>query len=203
MPSGGVLIIAAILGMIVCILLGLGMPTTAAYTIVALLVAPVYVNEFFLPELASHFFVFYAAILAGLTPPIATCVAVASGIAKSGFWKTCAEAIKIAGPLWIIPFSFLYHPYFVDGNFSSATLILAGIILVGSVSVIYGLNYPFTYRTHTNLLFRTFFVVFGAITIVHPSTYIQALGIGAVIVLTALHRSSTFIKPKAISKEGV
>jgi len=56
--SGGIPIIAFVLAMIICIILGLGMPTTAAYTVVALLVAPTLISQFLVPELAAHFFVF-------------------------------------------------------------------------------------------------------------------------------------------------
>ncbi len=186
--SGGVLIFAAIMAMIICILLGLGMPTTAAYTIVAMLVAPTLVNQFFLPEFASHFFVFYAAILAGLTPPIATCVAVTTGIAGSNFWRTCLEAIKISAPLFVLPFSFIYHPEIVDhgGEFGTSVLLTSAIVLAGGLVIIHGLNYRFDLGRTTAYGLRAIFFGLGLVVMVHPELMVQlgALGVATFLYLT-------------------
>lgn len=172
--SGGQLWVAAILGMIISILLGLGMPTTAAYTIVALLVAPAFVSDFNMPEFSAHFFVFYAAILAGLTPPIATCVAVTTGIAGSDFWETSIEAIKISAPLFILPFSFLYHPEIVAGNFTPTALASGGIALAGAVVMIHGINFPFELDNRLiRWIVRAGFFVVGLATMVHPAGVIR------------------------------
>lgn len=186
--SGGVLLLAAIMAMVICILLGLGMPTTAAYTIVALLVAPTLIEQFFLPEFASHMFVFYAAILAGLTPPIATCVAVATGIAGSNFWRTCFEALKISAPLFVLPFSFIYHPIIVDhgGEFGTSVLFTSAIILAGSLVIIHGLNYRFDLGRAPAYGLRVVFFTLGVVAMVHPDLIFQsaALGIATFLYLT-------------------
>ncbi len=178
--SGGVLIIAAILAMIICILLGLGMPTTASYTIVALLIAPTLINQFFIPEFASHYFVFYAAILAGLTPPIATCVAVACGISGGDFWKSCLEAIKISAPLFILPFVFIYHPEIVSAEFDTLTLVSGSLALIGSIAIIHGVNYRFAFRRTITLGARVAFFVLGIVTMVHPSRTVQLIALAAI-----------------------
>lgn len=172
--SGGVLLVAAILSMIICILLGLGMPTTASYTIVALLIAPTLISQFFLPDLASHFFVFYAAILAGLTPPIATCVAVACGIAGGNFWGSCLEAIKISAPLFVLPFVFVYHPEIVSAELNQLTLTSAGFALIGAVAIIHGINYRFTYGRAASSGLRVAFFVAGVVAMVYPGRLVQA-----------------------------
>jgi TRAP transporter 4TM/12TM fusion protein len=186
--SGGVLLLAAIMAMIICILLGLGMPTTAAYTIVALLIAPTLIEQFFLPEFAGHMFVFYAAILAGLTPPIATCVAVATGIAGSNFWRTCFEAVKISAPLFVLPFSFIYHPEIVDhgGDFTTGVLLVSLLTLAGALIIIHGLNYRFDLGRAPALGLRGGFFVLGVIIMVHPSLVVQlgALGVAMFLYLT-------------------
>ncbi|SEH17432.1 TRAP transporter, 4TM/12TM fusion protein [Natronorubrum sediminis] len=186
--SGGVLLIAAILAMIICIILGLGMPTTAAYTIVAMLVAPTLVEQFMLPEFSGHFFVFYAAILAGLTPPIATCVAVATGIAGSNFWRTCFEGVKISAPLFVLPFSFIYHPDIVDhgGDVSATVLMTSAIILFGGLLIIHGLNYRFDRSRVTAYGLRAVFFGLGVTAMVYPETVVQlgALGVGVFLFLT-------------------
>jgi len=181
--SGGVLLIAAILAMIICILLGLGMPTTASYTIVALLIAPTLINQFLIPEFASHFFVFYAAILAGLTPPIATCVAVACGIAGANFWKSCIEAIKISAPLFILPFVFIYHPEIVSAEFDTLTLVSGSLALVGAIAIIHGINYRFAFGRSITLGARVAFFGLGIVTMVHPSRTVQLIAFMIIVTM--------------------
>ncbi|WP_266082788.1 TRAP transporter permease [Haladaptatus caseinilyticus] len=181
--SGGVLWIAAILAMIICIILGLGMPTTASYTIVALLIAPTLINQFFLPELAGHFFVFYAAILAGLTPPIATCVAVASGIAGADFWKSCWEAIKISAPLFILPFAFVYHPEIVSAQLNGQVLTSGAFAMIGAITIIHGINYPFSFETSITLPARFAFIVMGIVIMLYPSSTVQVIAFALVVAM--------------------
>ena len=182
--SGGVMIIAVILAMIICILLGLGMPTTAAYTVVALLVAPTLINQFFIPELASHFFVFYAAILAGLTPPIATCVAVTCGISGGEFWTSCKEALRISAPLFVLPFAFVYHPELVSGEFNYASLSAGALALFGAIAIIHGINYRFVFGRAGTYGLRVAFFVAGVLAMVHPDQLVQ---IGALLAVFAMY----------------
>jgi TRAP transporter 4TM/12TM fusion protein len=181
--SGGILLYAAILGVIICILLGLGMPTSAAYTIVALLIAPAFINQFLVPEMAAHYFVFYAAILAGITPPIATAVAVACGIAEADFWGTAYEAIKIAGPLFILPFAFIYNPEIVSGEFTQSNLLVGGITLVGAIAIIHGLNFQFRFNRVGRYAIRAVFFGTGVVTMAHPETTIQLSALGVAVFL--------------------
>ncbi|MFY4816242.1 TRAP transporter permease, partial [Haloarcula sp. AONF1] len=78
--SGGVLLFAVLLGMAVAILMGVGMPTVAAYVIVAILIVPTFVSDFAVEPITAHYTMFYAAILAGITPPVATAAVIAAGI---------------------------------------------------------------------------------------------------------------------------
>ena len=203
--SGGELLFAAIMAMGICILLGLGMPTTAAYTIVALLIAPTLINQFFIVDFAAHYFVFYAAILAGLTPPIATCVAVATGIAGSNFWRTCLEAIKISAPLWILPFTFIYHPNIVNhgGNIEGQLLLISFIVLLGGFTIIHGLNYRFDLNRWLTFGLRGVFVVLGMVIMVHPSFTFQvgALAVAGFLYLTqsAVGQETPLTKLKSIA----
>jgi TRAP transporter 4TM/12TM fusion protein len=182
--SGGVPIIAFVLAMIICIILGLGMPTTAAYTVVALLVAPTLISQFLVPDIAAHFFVFYAAILAGLTPPIATCVAVTCGISGGGFWGSCKEALRISAPLFVLPFAFVYHPELVSGTFNYASLSAGLLAMIGSLAIIHGINYRFVFGRGQTYGLRVAFFVAGVIGMVHPTQMVQ---IGAIAAVGALY----------------
>lgn len=193
--SGGVLLYAAILGVIICILLGLGMPTSAAYTIVALLIAPAFINQFLVPEIAAHYFVFYAAILAGITPPIATAVAVACGIAESDFWGTAFEAIKIAGPLFILPFAFIYNPEIVSGEFNQSNLFVGAVTLLGAIAIIHGLNYQFKINRIGRYAFRLVFFGAGVVAMAHPETMIQLSALGVALFLFIVQNVSVIRQP--------
>lgn len=181
--SGGELVIAAVLAMLICIVLGMGMPVTASYTVVALLVAPTFINDFFLPDLAAHFFVFYAAILSSVTPPIATTVPVAVAIADSEFWQTSFEAIKLSAPLFVLPFAFLFHPEIVSAEFDMATATIAIFAVLGAATISHGLNYNFGFSRIPTIGLRGAFFAGGVFAMVHPSQFIQ---LGALAVIAAL-----------------
>lgn len=176
--AGGTLLIAAIMSMFICILLGMGMPSVAAYTIVAILVAPTFVESFLIPDIAAHYFVFYSAILSFITPPIATAAVVASGIAGANFWQTCFAAIRIAAVLFVLPIVFLYNPeLFVAGGLGTQVLI-ASIILLGGIAITHGVNYPSNWGPNqiVDWGIRTIYVVGGLVVMVYPNVSVS-LGI--------------------------
>ncbi|WP_311172058.1 TRAP transporter permease [Halobellus ordinarius] len=183
--SGGILFVATVLSILICILLGLGMPTIASYTLVALLIAPGLISQFNVPDLAAHFLVFYGAILAGLTPPIATCCAVAAGIAQASFLKTCYEAIKIAAPIFVIPISFVYYPVLVSGEFSASLLVPLFPIFVGSLAIVIGLNAPFRFGKYTTYGARGLYTTLGGVLVVFPDLRVKYLTVTALLVILA------------------
>lgn len=139
--AGNSLPLLLIFTSITAILLGLGMPTVAAYLIVAIVLAPTLVN-FGLPELQVHFFIFYFAILSGITPPIAVTVIVATSVAGSDFLQTCVETLKIALPLFLLPFLFIYHSAIITADASQlpAAFASAALVAAGLLTISYGLN---------------------------------------------------------------
>lgn len=195
--SGGVLFIAAILGMLVCIVMGIGMPTVAAYVITSTLVAPAFVNDFGVPELAAHYMVFYAAVMAGVTPPVAIAVVVAAGIAESNFWETCATAMTIAAPLFVLPLSFIYHPELVSTALGLQSLVTAGAVLLGAVTIIYGLNYPFYFDRQYTIPIRFGLFWLGAFIMVYPALFAQVAGIAvfALVFIAEKYLSDSWTVP--------
>jgi TRAP-type uncharacterized transport system fused permease subunit len=161
--------------MLICIILGMGMPTVAAYTIVALLVAPALIEGFGLARLPVHFFVFYAAILSGITPPIAIAVVVTTGIAQSNFWRTAIESVKIAAPLFILPFTFIYNPEIIVGGFSGIKILSSVLLLLGAAAMVHGLNYHRKALPHriANYGIRLVFVVLGVVIMAAPNEYVR------------------------------
>lgn len=105
--SGGHAIIALFLTMICCIVLGMGVPTTANYCIMAATCAPILMSpQIGVPAVAAHFFVFYFGIVADITPPVALAAYAGSAIAKSKPMKTAVNATKLAIAAFLVPYVF-------------------------------------------------------------------------------------------------
>lgn len=107
--SGGNLFLMLVMTMVACIILGMGLPSTAAYVIAATVAAPALLNAGISP-LASNLFVFYFAIISFITPPVAMAAYAASGIAESDSMKTGVKAFRLGIAGFIIPFLFMYYP---------------------------------------------------------------------------------------------
>lgn len=107
--------IAMVLTMICCIILGMGVPTTANYCIMATTCAPILI-AMGVPKIPAHFFVFYFGIVADITPPVALAAYAGSAIAKSNPMKTGITATKLAIAAFIVPYIFCLNPamLFID-----------------------------------------------------------------------------------------
>ncbi len=110
--SGGSLLVALIITMLVSIVLGLGIPTSAAYALVAIVVVPGLIKMGVAP-MSAHFFAFYFAVVSAVTPPVALAALAGAGIAGANYMKTSLMAFKIAIAGFIIPFLVVYNPVMV------------------------------------------------------------------------------------------
>jgi TRAP transporter 4TM/12TM fusion protein len=110
--SGGHLIVVLLLSMIASIILGMGLPTTASYIILAILAAPALMNLGVNP-LAAHLFIFYFGCLSQITPPVAVAAYVGAGIAGGDAMKTAFQAVRLGITGFFIPYIFVYTPYVV------------------------------------------------------------------------------------------
>ena len=128
-------LIALFLTMICCIILGMGVPTTANYCIMASTCAPILIT-IGVPKMAAHFFVFYFGIVADITPPVALAAYAGSAIAKANPMKTGINATKLAIGAFIVPYIFCLNPAMLLID-SSATQII--IIIITSFVGIFGL----------------------------------------------------------------
>lgn len=113
--AGDTKIVGLALTMICCIVLGMGVPTTANYCIMASTCAPILV-KLGISKVAAHFFVFYFGIVADITPPVALAAYAGAAIAKSNPLKTGIKATKLAIAAFIVPYIFAYSPamLFID-----------------------------------------------------------------------------------------
>ena len=134
--SGNYEFIALLLTAVVALILGMGIPTTAAYLLTAAVVAPA-LTDMGIEPIAAHLFIFYYAVLSALTPPVCAGIYVASGIAGSNWIKTAWIAIKLALVKYVVPFMFIYKPSLLfigtipDIAYSIATA-MVGVIFIGS-----------------------------------------------------------------------
>ena len=128
--AGNQVIIALFLTMICCIVLGMGVPTTANYCIMAATCAPILIRMG-VPAVAAHFFVFYFGIVADLTPPVALAAYAGAAIAQGNPMKTALVSTKLAIGAFIVPYVFALNPamLLVDTN-------LAEVILISITSLI-------------------------------------------------------------------
>ena len=135
--SNGRLLNLAVVVAISCLVFGLGLPTSAAYFIVALFGAPALV-EIGVPLLAAHMFVFYFANLSAITPPVAVAALVGAKVADANFWQTSFIAVRLGLPGFLLPFIFLLEPQILGltGHVGDQLLAMVKLLLA-----IFALNF--------------------------------------------------------------
>ena len=133
--SGGNLFFMLVLSMVACLVLGMGLPTTANYIVCSTIIAPALVKLGALP-LAAHLFVFYFGIMADLTPPVCLAAFTGAGIAGADPTRTGIQASTMALVAFLLPYSFVYTPMILLQNVSLPTLgLLVGASVVGMVGL--------------------------------------------------------------------
>ena len=139
--AGSATFIGLILTMVCCIVLGMGVPTTANYCIMASTCAPILIKMGF-PLVAAHFFVFYFGIVADITPPVALAAYAGSAIAKGNPMKTGINATKLAIAAFIVPYIFAYSPAMLFVNVTSVWEVIQIVLsaLLGIFGVAAGLE---------------------------------------------------------------
>ncbi|MGI9383780.1 MAG: TRAP transporter permease [Methyloligellaceae bacterium] len=136
--AGNSLAISLAGAMVLTIILGMGMPTTAAYLVSAILVAPA-LQELGVPALAAHLFILYFGILSMVTPPVALSAYAAAGISGANLWNTGVTAFLLAVPGFLIPYAFAINPaLLLQSGLGEAALVivsaLAGVIGLSAAS---------------------------------------------------------------------
>ena len=131
--SHGQLFIALILTAIACIILGMGLPTVAAYVVLATIVPPA-LKKMGVDPLQAHLFIFYFAILSGITPPVCTGAYCAAGIAKADPLKTGIRSVQLGTVAFILPFVIVYDPAILA---QGSLLEIVSTTLFSAVSIIF------------------------------------------------------------------
>ena len=176
--SNNHLIIALFLTMLCCIVLGMGVPTTANYCIMAATCAPILIRMG-VPALAAHFFVFYFGIVADITPPVALAAYAGSAIAKANPMKTAFNASRLAIAVFIVPYVFCFSPALLMINTNAVEVIRIVITsFIGIFGVAAGLEGYL--KKEMNPLQRILFVVAG-LMLIFPSWITDIVGIVLIV----------------------
>jgi TRAP transporter 4TM/12TM fusion protein len=192
MLTQGNLFLTLLITMVISLLLGMGMPTTASYVMASAVAAPALVL-LGTKALDAHLFVFYFAVLSTLTPPVCVGAYTAAGLAGANLNRTAVAAIKLALAGFIIPYIFIYSPNLLLTNvenwgrfalaFATAAIGVFGLSLASE-------GY---YRGHLSMLFR-FVALSGAVALIYPGVTSDVVGfalLGAVIVYQFVRSASS------------
>lgn len=173
--AGASQIAAMIFAAVIALILGMGMPTTAAYAVAAAVIAPG-LTKIGVPTLVAHLFIFYFAVVSAITPPVALASFAAAGMAQADPWKTSWIALKMGLATFLVPFMFFYSPVLLmQGEW---TVILQAVVtaaigvwfLAGSTEGWFGGRLAMPLRI---ILF------FAALALLHPGSVTDFIGLSA------------------------
>ncbi len=178
--SGDMTMVALFLTMLCCIVLGMGVPTTANYCIMATTCAPILIT-LGIDKIPAHFFVFYFGIVADITPPVALAAYAGAAIAKGNPMKTGLNATKLAIAAFIVPYIFAMNPamLFIDATaFQVVQIIITSCI--GMLGVCMGLMGYFA--SNLSLPIRCASELGGLLMII-PGTVTDIIGLALIAVV--------------------
>ena len=181
--AGNHVIIALFLTMLCCIVLGMGVPTTANYCIMAATCAPILIRMG-VPAIAAHFFVFYFGIVADLTPPVALAAYAGAAIGQANPMKTAFTATKLAIGAFIVPYVFALNPAMLFIDTTAGEVIL---ICITSLVGIFGVSSALQgYFFHNMTWYERILCLIGGLLLIYPGLVTDVIGLGLVGVMALL-----------------
>lgn len=137
--AGDSIVLVAIIVGLVCLIMGMGLPTTAAYVLVAAVLAPA-MTAVGVEPLTAHLFVFYFATISVITPPVCVAVFVGAGIAQTNWLPAAFEAVRLGAMTYIVPFMLLLYPGMTAGGdgLDIMNAVLSGLVLVVAIPALLG-----------------------------------------------------------------
>lgn len=132
--AGDSVALVALVVAIVCLIMGMGLPTTAAYVLVAAVLAPA-MTSVGIDPLAAHLFVFYFATISVITPPVCVAVFVGAGIAHTPWTSAAVEAVRLGAVTYVVPFMLLLYPGMImqGGALAITEAAISGVVLVVAI----------------------------------------------------------------------
>ncbi len=180
---------ALFFAMLIAILLGMGMPTTAAYAVAASVVAPGLTN-LGIPPLTAHFFVFYFAVVSSITPPVALASYAAAGISGANPMATSVASFKIGIAAFVVPFMFFYNSaLLMDGTWPE--VIRAAMTAVVGVYLLSSAVQGWFMGGRTVWWLRIAIAIF-ALFMIEGGIYTDLIGVGGAVAVWAVQK---FIRP--------
>lgn len=183
--SGGHLLPTLVMAMVACLVLGMGLPTTANYIVCSTIIAPALIGMKVLP-LAAHLFVFYFGIMADLTPPVCLAAFTGAGIAGANPAKTGVTATRIALASYLLPYCFVCNPMLLLQNVEIVELV---VLVVSALMGVVSLAGAFEGWFFRNLK-PVERVVFGIIALlsIHHSFWLSIFSIAGLVLLMLFFR---------------
>jgi len=183
------------LTMLTSLVLGMGMPTSAAYILLATLIVPA-LEKLGVAKIAAHFFVFYFGIMANVTPPVAVAAYTAAGIAKGDAMKTGFIAWKLSLAGFLLPYLFCMNPALLgQGNPGEVALAVA-TALIGSYGLAAAMQRYFKGRLS---LWKTIVLLGGSVCLVMPGSKTDLAGIFCLLLIFGL-QIVAFKRNKTVNK---
>lgn len=182
--AGNHVIVALFLTMLCCIVLGMGVPTTANYCIMAATCAPILI-QMGVPDIAAHFFVFYFGIVADLTPPVALAAYAGAAIGQANPMKTAFTATKLAIGAFIVPYVFALNPtmLFVGTQSGWEIVLIISTSLVGIFAVSAALEGYFVARMRW---YERIVSVAGGLLLIYPGIVTDVIGLSLVALMVVI-----------------
>ena len=178
--AGDNVIIALFLTMLACIVLGMGVPTTANYCIMAATCAPI-LMEMGVPAIAAHFFVFYFGIVADLTPPVALAAYAGAAIAQANPMKTAFTATKLAIGAFIVPYVFALNPAMLFVNTVWYQVVL---ICITAIIGMFGVSAALEGYLLTNMKwYERIISAVGGLLLIYPGILTDSIGLGLIVIV--------------------
>jgi len=185
--TGTSLLIALIITMFTCLVLGMGVPTTANYVIMATITAPMVIRAgtatgYAVPLLAAHMFVFYFGIIADITPPVALAAYAGAAIAKADPMKTGINATRLAITAFIVPYIFVFSPaiLLIDTTPLQVIRIVIGAF-IGMVGLAAGLEGFMLLKVPVPL---RLLAIVGGLLLIDPGLVTDVVGIALIALVT-------------------
>jgi TRAP-type uncharacterized transport system fused permease subunit len=178
--SGDNLIFLLFLTMVVSLILGMGLPTVAAYLVLSVMVAPALINLGVYP-LAAHLFIFYFGIISAITPPVALASIVAAGIAEEKPLVTSLTSLKLGLPGFLLPFMFVLGPELVlEGSTGGIILsVITAIVGIYLLSIAIQKYFIRSLRLWESLIYGL-----SSLTLLYPGIVSDSIGVSIMLLLS-------------------
>lgn len=194
--SQGNMLLALILVAILCIILGMGMPTVAVYIVTATIAAPMVV-KMGLPTMVAHFFCFYFGVIACITPPVAVPSYAAASIAGANGGRTGWVAFKMAFPAFLVPFVFVYEPSMLLVGSNIFNSVWVTITCALGVFMFVLTNEGYFYMDITR--WKRFLLFVGALSCIDPRMYTDIIGL-AILIFVVVSERIKYSRTKSINE---